>query len=49
MIPLRAVAKQTDQRGMLAFDDLHDATFGAAIGTATLDASQHAIAVHGIA
>ena len=49
VISVRAVAKKADDRRVLALDDLHDAAFGAAVGTAPLDAREHAVAVHGVA
>ena len=48
MIALRAVAEEANDRGMFVLDDLHDAAFGAAVGAASLDARENAIAVHRI-
>ncbi len=49
VISVRAVAEKADEGGVLAFDDLHDAAFGAAVRAAALDAGQHSIAVHRVA
>src|ERR1700685_1164848 len=46
---MRAVAKEADERGMFALKDLHDAAFGAPVETASLDARECTIAVHGVA
>src|ERR1700735_3529824 len=48
-VSLRAVAEESDQRGMLALDNLDDTAFGAAIRSATLDTAEYAIAVHRVA
>src|ERR1700733_8711396 len=48
-VSLRAVAKEADQRGVLAFDNLHHAAFGAAVRAAAFDASENAVAIHGVA
>jgi hypothetical protein len=45
-VSFRAIAKKADERGMLAFDDLHHSAFGAAIRAAALDAAENAVAVH---
>jgi hypothetical protein len=46
VISVRTVAEETDNGGILAFDDLHHASFSTAIGTPPDDARQHAVAVH---
>jgi hypothetical protein len=48
-VALRAIAKEADERGMLALDNLDDATFRATIRAAAFDAAEDAIAVHGVA
>ena len=45
-VAVRPVAKESDERRMLALDDLHDAAFGASVGAAALDSRENAIAVH---
>ena len=47
-IALRAVAEQADERGMRALEDLHHTAFGAAVGAASHDAREDAIAVNGV-
>ena len=47
-VSMRPVTEQSDHRGMLAFDDLHHAPFGAAVGAPPYDPRQHMIAVHRI-
>src|SRR5579863_4242424 len=46
MIALRAVAEDADNRGILAFNDLDDAAFRAAVRTTPLDARKDVIPVH---
>src|SRR5271156_4475864 len=48
-IALRAVAEKSDDRRMLALDDLHNAPVGAAIIAAALDARENGVAVHRVA
>jgi hypothetical protein len=48
VIPVRAVAEKSDERGMLPHDDFYDAAFCATVSAAALDARKHAIAMHGI-
>src|ERR1700683_74181 len=45
-VAVRAITKQSHESGMLAFDDLNDAAFGASVGTAACDAGEDAVAVH---
>ncbi len=47
-IAVRAVTKKSDDSGMLALGDLHDASFGAAIVAAAQNAREDAIAMHGV-
>src|ERR1700735_1913004 len=44
-VSLRAVAEESDQRGMLAFDNLDHAAFGAAVRAATFHTAENGIAV----
>ncbi len=49
LIAVRAVAKQADESGMFALDNLDDAAFGAAVVAAAGDACEDFVAVHGVA
>ena len=48
-ISVRAVTEQADDGRMFAFDDLHDAAFGATVGSAALNACENSVAMHRIA
>jgi len=43
---VRAVAEKPDDCGVLALDDAHNASFGAAIEAAPLDPREHVVTVH---
>src|SRR6202040_657035 len=45
-VPMRAVAKKPNARGVLALDNLYDAAFRTAIRFSSLDTRQHPIAMH---